>query len=62
VPLGRVGDETLGLEPHSFVSPLDHRLRSSHLVIGSGRCGFHIDDDRVLYVDQVIEPFEKSAS
>src|SRR5215813_4928951 len=55
-PVRCVSGEAFGLEPQSLVRPLDHRLRRSDLVISTGRRGLHVDDNRVLDVDQVIEP------
>src|SRR5947209_16646682 len=52
----RVGGEPVGLEPQSLLRPLDHRLCRSHLVVSAGWCCLYVDDDRVLDVDQVIEP------
>jgi hypothetical protein len=52
----RVGGEPFGLEPQSLLSSLDHRLRRGDLVISAGWRSLYIDDDRVLDVDQVIEP------
>ena len=37
----------------------DHGLGRGHLVVGAGRSGFHVHDDRVFDVDQVIEPVTK---
>src|SRR5713101_907010 len=51
----RVSGEPFGLEPKSLVSPLDHRLCCSDLVISAGRRGLYVDNDRVLDIDQVIE-------
>ena len=48
--------KALCLEPQPFLSPRYHGLRGNDLVIGSGRRGLHIDDHRVLNIDQVIEP------
>src|SRR6266516_57118 len=52
----RVGGEPVGLEPQSLLRPLDHRLCRSDLVVSAGWCCLYVDDDRVLDVDQVIEP------
>src|SRR5207244_4367372 len=52
----RVGGEPVGLEPQSLLCPLDHRLCRSDLVVSAGWCCLYVDDDRVLDVDQVIEP------
>ena len=51
-----VTGESFGLELQSLVRPLDHRLRRSDLVISTGRRGLHVNNNRVLDVDQVIEP------
>src|SRR5215831_18568216 len=51
-----VSGEPFGLEPQPLVRPFDHRLCRSDLVISTGRRGLHVDDNRVLDVDQVIEP------
>jgi hypothetical protein len=34
--VGSIGGKIFRLEPHSFVSPLDHRFRRRDLVVGSG--------------------------
>src|SRR5262245_20404909 len=55
-PVRCVSGEAFGLEPQSLVRPLDHRLCRSDLVISTGRRGLHVNDNRVLDIDQVIEP------
>jgi len=52
----RIGGEPVGLEPQSLLRPMDHRLCRSDLVVSAGWCCLYVDDDRVLDVDQVIEP------
>src|SRR5262249_40563388 len=54
-PVRCVSGEPFGLEPQSLVRPLD-RLCRSDLVISTGRRGLHVNDNRVLDIDQVIEP------
>src|SRR5215831_9744902 len=51
-----VSGEPFGLEPQSLVRPLDHHLCRSDLVISTGRRGLYVHDNRILDVDQVIEP------
>jgi len=51
--VGRVGDETLGLEPQPLLGPRDHSLGGSDLVTGSGRRGFHVDQADVY--NQVVK-------
>src|SRR5262245_20589839 len=55
----RVRGEPFGLEPQSLLSPFNHRLRGSHLVISAGWRSLYVDDNRVLDVDQIIEPIAK---
>jgi hypothetical protein len=60
-----VNGQPFGLEAQSLVRPLDHRLCRSDLVINTGRRGLHVNDNRVLDVDQVIardRPPQRSAS
>jgi hypothetical protein len=45
-----------GLSPNRSSARLIHRLCRSDLVISTGRRGLHVDDNRVLDVDQVIKP------
>src|SRR6266566_2667294 len=48
-----------GLSPNPLLSPFNHRLRGSHLVISAGWRSLYVDDNRVLDVDQIIEPIAK---
>src|SRR5215469_367091 len=54
--VGCISGETLRLEPHSLLGPLDHGPGGGNLVVGSRRRGLDIHDDGVLDVDQIIEP------
>ena len=49
--VGRIGGQTIGVQAQFPFGPLDHCLRRSNLIIGSGRSGLHIDDDRVLDIN-----------
>ena len=57
--VGRVGGEPFGLEPQALLRSLDHRLCRSDLVISAGWRSLYVDDDRVLNIDQIIEPIVK---
>lgn len=51
-----IGGKPAWLETEPLLSPLDHYLGRGDLVVSPGRSRFHIDDHRVLNIDQVIEP------
>ena len=55
----RVCGQPFGLEPQSLVRPFDHRLCGSHLIISAGWRSLYVDDNRVLDVDEIIEPIAK---
>src|SRR5262245_61762408 len=55
----RVCGQPFGLEPQSLVRPFNHRLCGSHLIISAGRRSLYVDDNRVLDVDEIIEPIAK---
>jgi hypothetical protein len=40
----------------TLLGPIDHRPSGSNLIISSCRRGFDIDDNRILGIDQIIEP------
>ncbi len=54
--IGRIGSEPIGLQIEMSLGALDHRLGGRHLVVGACRRCFHVDDHRVLDVDQIVEP------
>src|SRR5215467_14251758 len=54
--VGCISGETLRLEPHSLLGPLDHCPGGGDLVVGSRRRGLDIHNDGVLDVDQIVEP------
>jgi len=54
--IGRVGQKPFGLQALRLLGTLDHGFGRGHFVVGTGRSGLHIDDDRVFDVDQIIEP------
>src|SRR5262249_47831495 len=55
----RVCGQPFGLEPQSLVRPFNHRLCGSNLIISAGWRSLYVDDNRVLDVDEIIEPIAK---
>ena len=56
VPYAVSATSRLGFKPCVCFGTLDHGLGRGHFVVGAGRRGLHVDDNRVLDVDQIIEP------
>jgi hypothetical protein len=54
VPYG-IGGKPIRLQTQRFFGALDHGLGRGNFVIGAGRSGLHVDNHRVLDVDQVVE-------
>ncbi|MFZ0840213.1 MAG: hypothetical protein WAM77_22340 [Xanthobacteraceae bacterium] len=54
--VGRISSKAFGFEPEALIGPLDHVLSCSNFVVVARRCCLHIDDRRVLDVDEIIEP------
>jgi hypothetical protein len=50
-----IGRKSVGLQSQYLFGSLDHHPGRGHLVVGAGR-RLHVDDDRILDVDQVVEP------
>ena len=55
-PVCRVGHQPFGLQTLRLFGALDHGFGRGHFVVAAGRGGLHVDDNRVLDVDQIIEP------
>jgi hypothetical protein len=51
-----IGRKPAGLQSQRLFGTLDHQLGRGHFVVGTRRRRLHVDDDRVLDVDHVIEP------
>ena len=54
--VGGVRCKPLRLEIEALLGPVDHGLGCLDLVVGPGRRRLYVDDDRVLNIDQIVEP------
>ena len=51
----RVSSKSFWLEPKALPSPLDHDLARSDLIVGARGRSFHVDNNCVLGIDQIVE-------
>jgi hypothetical protein len=58
-PISCVSGKSLWLQIEPPFGALDHGLGRGHLVEGPRRRGFNIDNDRVLDVNEVVEPISE---
>src|SRR5260370_14580705 len=55
-PISGVGREPLRFQAEAPLGASEHRLCGLNLVIGARRCRLDINNDRVLDIDEIIEP------